>query len=97
VARRRRRNVFVSLARSHRYRSPRRFISHQVATRGLYGESRGWRTMWYLVTIGGLVRRTFGRNPEVAAVEVLQPGEHLTLRTITPPTRKERRAAKRSP
>jgi hypothetical protein len=91
----RRRGAFRTLARSNRFRSPGRFFRYQVATRGLYGDSRGWRAAWYAVTIGGLVRRTFGKHAEVAAVEVLKPGERVSLRTIAPPTRKERRAAKR--
>ncbi len=92
----RRRGVVQTFARSGRYRSPGRFFSHQIATRGLYGESRDWRTLWYVVTTVGLVRRVFGKNPEVAAIEVLQPGEHVTLRTIPAPTRKERKTAKRA-
>jgi hypothetical protein len=93
---RRRRGFFTTLARSGRYRSPGRFISYQIATRGLYGDSRGWRTLWYGVTAVGLLRRALGKHPEVAAVEVLQPGEQLTLRTIPPPTRQERKAAKKA-
>jgi hypothetical protein len=93
---RRRRGFVTTLARSGRYRTPGKFIRYQVATRGLYGDSRGWRTLWYVVTSAGLLRRAFGKHPEVAAVEVLQPGEQLTLRTISPPTRKERKAAKKA-
>jgi hypothetical protein len=92
---RRRRGLFVVLARGRRFGSPGRFLRYQVTTRGLYGESRGWRTVWYAATVGGLVRRAFGKHPEVAAVEVLKPGQQVTLRTIAPPTRRERRAAKK--
>ena len=90
----RRRGLFTTLARGRRFGSPGRFMRYQITTRGLYGDSRGWRTMWYLATVGGLVRRTFGKRPEVAAVEVLKPGQQVTLRTIRPPTRRERKAAK---
>lgn len=92
---RRRRGLFTTLARGRRFGSPGRFIRYQIMTRGLYGDSRGWRTMWYVATIGGLLRRVFGKSPEVAAIEVLEPGQQVTLRTITPPTRRERRAAKK--
>ncbi len=43
-----------------------------------------------------LVRRLLGRTEEVLATEVIEPGQTLTLRVITPPTRSERRAARRA-
>jgi hypothetical protein len=93
--RRRRRGIVNTLARGRRFGSPGRFLSYQVTTRGLYGDSRGWRTIWYVVTVGGLLRRMFGKHAEIAAVEVLEPGERVSLRTIAAPSRRERRAAKR--
>jgi hypothetical protein len=92
----RRPRYFQTIARSGRYRSPGRFLRYQVATRGLYGDSRGWRTMWYVVTAAGLLRRTFGKHPEVAAIEVLKPDQMVSISTIPAPTRKQRRAAKRA-
>jgi hypothetical protein len=94
MGRRHRRSVINTLARGRRFGSPGRFFSYQITTRGLYGDSRAWRSVWYVVTVGGLLRRTFGKRPEVAAIEVLQPGEKVSLRTIPAPSRRERRAAK---
>jgi hypothetical protein len=45
---------------------------------------------------GTFLRRTLGKNPVVVATEVLRPGEFVTIRTISPPTRAQRKAAKTS-
>ena len=36
------------------------------------------------------------RNVEIAAVEYLKPGQFVTIRAIRPPTRSERKAARRA-
>jgi len=41
------------------------------------------------------VRKAFGKNEQVVATEVLKPGQVLRLEVIEPPTREERRAARR--
>ncbi len=48
-----------------------------------------------MVWVPRLLRRLFGRTPEVVASEVLQPGERLVLTTIPRQTREQRRALKR--
>jgi hypothetical protein len=40
------------------------------------------------------VRRVFGMRVEVVSVERLAPGQWMSLRAISPPTRKERKVAK---
>jgi hypothetical protein len=47
------------------------------------------------VLIGGSVlRRTFGKFPELLIDEPLKPGERMEIRTFPAPTRAERKAAK---
>lgn len=42
-----------------------------------------------------LLRKLLGRSEEVVAVEKLEPGQVLRLEAIEPPTRAERRTARR--
>ena len=43
-----------------------------------------------------LMKRVLGRNEQIIATEVLQPGQSVYLRAIEPSTRAERRAARRA-
>lgn len=76
--------------------SPTAYVRRAGFYKGLMGGSRGW------LVAGGLfyglrkVRTTFGRTEEIAAVERLKPGEFVTIRTIVPATRRQRRAAGKS-
>jgi hypothetical protein len=45
---------------------------------------------------GRFIRKAFGRTEKVVATEVLQPGQALRLEAIAPPSRGERRAARRA-
>jgi hypothetical protein len=64
--------------------------------RGLLGGSRGWLFVGGVFWAGRLMRRFFGRTAEIAATEVLKPGQFVTIAAIAAPTRRERRAAKRT-
>ena len=76
--------------------SPVATIRRNFITKGFFGGNRGWLVAGGVVYLAGFLRRTVGRNEVFAAREVLRPGEFITIRTIVPPTRKERRATKRS-
>ena len=62
--------------------------------RGVLGGSRGWMAVGGVFWGARLMRRYFGRGEEIAATEVLQPGQFVTIRAIAAPTRRERKAAK---
>ncbi len=64
--------------------------------KGLLGGSRGWLILGALFYGGRTLRSTLGRSEELAATEVLEPGQFVTIRAIAPPTRKQRKAAKRA-
>ena len=68
----------------------------QRPLQGVLGGSKGWLTVFAVMWGTKKVKTTFGKSEEVAATEVLKPGEFVTIRTITPPTRRERKAAKTS-
>ena len=63
--------------------------------KGLLGGSRGWLVAGGVVWSARVLRRMFGRRPEIAATEVLKPGQFVTIRALAPLTRAERKAAKR--
>lgn len=66
--------------------------------RRLYRRSRSNRafaslsTMLFLLRI---VRRAISKQPEVAALDRLAPGQTIIITTTAPPTRRQRRAARR--
>ena len=64
--------------------------------RGLLGGSRGWLFVGGLFWAVRLMRRFVGRTEEIAATEVLKPGQFVTIAAIAPVTRRRRRAAERT-
>ncbi len=43
-----------------------------------------------------MMKKLFGKNEEVVAVEKLKPGQFVRLEAIPAPTRRQRKAAKRA-
>jgi len=43
-----------------------------------------------------LLKKALGRNEEFVAREVLRPGQTVCIRALEPPTRAQRRAARRA-
>jgi hypothetical protein len=74
--------------------SPSVFIRRSGFYKGVLGGSKGWLAVFALFWGSRKLKTTFGRSEEVAATEVLKPGEFVTIRAITPPKRRERKAAK---
>jgi hypothetical protein len=44
-----------------------------------------------------VIWRAVGRRPEVVATDRLKPGQSLSITAIAPPTRRQRKAARRAP
>jgi hypothetical protein len=76
--------------------SPTAIMRRKVVSRGVFGGSRGWLVVGGLLFVGRNLRKLVSGTEEVAAVEVLRPGERLLLTTIPAPTRQERKDAKRT-
>ncbi len=76
--------------------SPLAALRRNALYKGLLGGHRGWMTVGAVVWGGRLMRKAFGRTEKVVATEVLQPGQVLRLEAIAPPSRGERRAARRA-
>jgi hypothetical protein len=62
--------------------------------RGLRGGNRTWLVLGGAFVAQRMVKKTFGRVPEMLVLDELKPGESITITTARVPTRKERKAAK---
>ena len=76
--------------------SPFVYARRAFVYRGLLGGSRAWMVVGGTFWVGRLIRQMVGRTETIAAREVLAPGQFVTIRTIRPPTRHERKAARRA-
>jgi hypothetical protein len=84
------------VARRPRTLSPFAALRRNALYKGVLGGSRGWMTVGAFVWGARLARKAFGKTEQVVATEVLKPGQALRLEVIEPPTRDERRAARRA-
>lgn len=82
------------MARRPRRMGPSALIRTRATSKGLLGGDPMWRTVWAVLIGGRMLKRTFGRVPELLINEPLKPGERMEIRTIPAPTRSERKAAK---
>ena len=68
--------------------------------RRLYRRSRQnpvWAGMAGTFLVLRVLRRAASRRPEVAAIDRLKPGQSISITAIAPPTRRQRKAARRAP
>lgn len=76
--------------------SPTALVRRNAIYKGVLGGSRPWMVLGGIFWFATFLRRSLGKNPVLVATEVLRPGEFVTIRTISPPTRAQRKAAKTS-
>lgn len=76
--------------------SPSTLLRHNALHKGLLGGRRGWMVVGLFVWGPRLLKRLVGRTEEVLTTERLLPGETVTITTLRPPTRAERKAAARA-
>jgi hypothetical protein len=76
--------------------SPTALVRRTAISKGLLGGSRGWMVLGGVFWVATFLRRTIGKNEVIVASEVLRPGEFVTIRTLAPPSRAQRKAAKTS-
>jgi hypothetical protein len=68
--------------------------------RRVYRRSRQnpvWAGMAGTFLVLRVIQRAVARRPEVAAIERLKPGQSVSITAIAPPTRRQRKAARRAP
>lgn len=70
-------------------------VLRRRALRGALGGHRRWVIIGGLLWGGSKARRVFGRQTESLTLPKLRPGQSVGLTVMRPPTRRERRAARR--
>ena len=72
-----------------------KFLRYGALHKGLLGGSPGWRTIFFLMFGGRIVKRMTGKVEQIVATEKLKPGQLLQLEAIKPLTRREKKAVAR--
>jgi hypothetical protein len=73
---------------------PTLVIRAQAFRKGLFGSSRVWRAVAFMIIGKRLLTRYFGREPEIVEVSTLKGGGHwMQIRTFGPETRRARQGA----
>jgi hypothetical protein len=85
------------MPRRPRLLSPAILIRRTALTKGVLGPSRLWRFVAIVVFGWRFLNRFFGREEETLTIDRLAPGESLTVRTVRPPTRREKRRSRATP
>ncbi len=76
--------------------SPMLLIRRAALYKGLLGGSRGWLAVGAVLWGRGFLKKMFGKNEEILATEVLKGGQFVRLESLVPPTRRQRRAARKA-
>lgn len=84
------------MARRARLLSPTAMLRRSALYKGVFGGHRGWMAVGAVLWGPRILRRVFGKQEEIVAVERLTAGQSVRLESIKPPTRKERKAARRA-
>ena len=69
------------------------FIRNGAVYKGFLGGSRGWTIVGTVYFVGRFIKRSLGRQEEIAATEALPPGHRLLIEAIPMRTRADRRRA----
>jgi hypothetical protein len=75
--------------------SPALIVRRRIV-RGVLSGNRRWLILGGVLWGGGKVRRVFGRHAETLMLPKLSPGQSVGLTVGKPPTRRQRRAARRA-
>jgi hypothetical protein len=73
-----------------------RILRRNATYKGLLGGQRGWLAMFAVFGVARFFGKYVGRDEQHLASERLRPGQSMTITTMAPPTRAERRASARS-
>ena len=83
------------MARRRRALSLSALIRSRALQRGIFGSSPLWRAIAIVVYGRRFLKRIFGKTPEDLGTEKLTAGQLVQVAAIAPPTRQERREARR--
>jgi hypothetical protein len=74
-----------------RFYGPAARIRQQGLRRGVFGGDRVWLAAWLVLVGTTALKRKITRQQQFVSVDMLQPGERLTIRTIPVQSAKERK------
>ena len=82
------------MAKKYSLYSPTASIQRRLFRRGR--SNRGFAALAGVFLLLRVIQKATSRRPEIAAVDRLKPGQALTILAIAPPTRRQRKAARRA-
>lgn len=62
------------------------FIRRASINKGLFGDDRFWRTIFFIIYGRKVLKRVLGAEPETVAIETLKPGQFVRIEAIDPST-----------
>jgi hypothetical protein len=83
------------MARRRRALSPSVLIRRRAISRGIFGSDPFWRVVAVIIFARRFMKRIMGRNEEYLGTETLTAGQRVQIEAIAPPTRGDRRGARR--
>ena len=63
--------------------SPSMLVVRRAMVDGLFGDSRMWKLIAFVIIGRRMLRRIMGSEPRTVALERIRPGETLILRGVT--------------
>jgi hypothetical protein len=75
---------------------PSVIIRSKALRKGLFGSSVAWKLVAGVVFGRSTLKKIFGRNVEVLDSVALKGGRLMQIETIKPPTRRQRRRARKA-
>jgi len=72
------------------------FVRRKSINRGLFGDDRFWRVVFFVMMGRRVLRKVSGAEPEVVALERLEPGQFVRIEAIDPRSQKGTRRRRRS-
>jgi hypothetical protein len=75
---------------------PSVLIRRNAVYKGLLGGSKGWLAIGGVLWSKSFLKKTFGKNEEFLTVEKLTKGQFLRIDAVKPPSRRQRKKARRA-
>jgi hypothetical protein len=75
---------------------PSVIIRRNATYKGLLGGHKGWLAVGVVLWSKSFVKKTFGKQEEILTTEKLTKGQFLRIDAVAPPSRRQRRKAKRA-
>lgn len=72
--------------------SPSLVIRRNAVQKGVFGGNKAWLAVFLAISSRSFLKKRIGRHPEIVSTEVLTKGQFVSVRSIPPLTRRQRRA-----